>query len=63
MKADKRYITQITKQDLKEIADAANSYGGDGIDVKPTANGLEISIDKEQFSRWVRVIMQGGKLQ
>ena len=63
MKADKRYITQITKQDLKEIADAANAHGGDGIDVKPTADGLEISIDKEQFSRWVRILIDGGKLQ
>ena len=63
MTADKQHITQITKQDLREIADAANSYGGDGINVNRTGDGLEISIDKEQLSRWVRVLIRGGKLQ
>ena len=41
MTADKQHITQITKQDLREIADAANSYGGDGINVNRTGDGLE----------------------
>ena len=63
MKADKKYLTQVTRQDLSEMADAANSYGGDGIDVKRTQDGLEISIDKAQFTRWVRILMNGGKLQ
>lgn len=63
MKSDKKYLTQITRQDLQEIADAANSFGGDGINVQRTQNGLEISIDKEQLSRWIRVVVRGGKLQ
>lgn len=63
MKPGKKYLTQITSQDLREIADAANAFGGDGIDVKRTQDGLEISIDKEQLSRWIRVVVQGGKLQ
>ena len=63
MKPDKKYLTQITSQDLREIADAANAFGGDGINVQRTQDGLEISIDKEQLSRWIRVVVQGGKLQ
>ena len=63
MDANKKFITQITRKDLSEIAAAANSHGGDGINVVPTGDGLEISIDTEQFSRWVRVIINGGKLQ
>ena len=63
MKPDKKYLTQVTIQDLREIADAANSFGGDGINVRRTQDGLEISIDKAQLSRWIRVVMDGGKLQ
>ena len=62
MDADKKFITQISKKDLQEIAKAANAYSGDGINVTPTDAGLEIAIDKEQFSRWVHVIINGGKL-
>ena len=58
----KRYITQITSKDMEEIAAAANSHGGDGIDVIPTSEGLEISIDRAQFTRWVKTIMNGGTI-
>ncbi len=62
MDANKKHITDITRRDLKEIADAANSYGGDGIDVVHTNDGLEISIDRGQFTRWVKTIMSGGNI-
>ena len=45
MDGKKRYITQITTKDMQEIAAAANAHAGDGIDVIPTSEGLEISID------------------
>lgn len=63
MDPNKRFVTSLTRQDIREIADAANAYAGDGIDVIRTPDGLEISIDKMQFTRWVKTIIEGGKLQ
>ena len=62
MDGKKRYITQITTKDMQEIAAAANSHGGDGIDVTPTGDGLEISIDRAQLTRWVQAIINGGSI-
>ena len=62
MNANKKYLSDITKKDLEEIAAAANAHGGDGIDVVPTNDGLEISIDRGQFTRWVKTIMSGGNI-
>lgn len=63
MEKGKRHITQISKGDLSEIADAANLYGGDGIDVSRNDDGLEIKIDKGQLERWIRVVVDGRHLQ
>lgn len=62
MDANKSHITDITRRDLEEIAAAANSYGGDGIDVDRTNDGLRISVDRGQLARWVRTIMNGGNI-
>ncbi len=62
MDAQKRHITEITRRDLEEIAAAANAFGGDGIDVIPTVNGLSIEIDRDQFTRWVKTIINGGNI-
>ena len=62
MDADKKHITDITRRDLKEIADAANSYGGDGIDVVRTNDGLRVSVDRDQLTRWVKTIRNGGNI-
>ncbi len=62
MDKDKAYITEISKADLREIAGAANAYAGDGIDVTRTDDGLMISIDRAQFTRWVKTIMNGGNI-
>ena len=59
MDGDKKYITQLSAQDLKEIAMAANTHSGEGIDVIPTSEGLEISIDRAWLTRCVRKIMNG----
>ena len=50
------------RRDLKEIADAANSYGRDGIDVERMNDGLRVSVDRGQFTRWVKTIMNGGTI-
>ena len=62
MDANKKHITDITRRDLEEIADAANSYGGDGIDVERTNDGLRVSVDRGQLTRWVKTIMYGGNI-
>ena len=62
MDRNKRYITQITRADLRDIADAANAYGGDGIDVHKTQNGLMVEIDRNQLTRWVKTIINGGHI-
>lgn len=62
MDRKKEYITQITKSDLEEMADAANTYSGDGIDVDHTPDGLMISIDRSQLTRWVKTIINGGTI-
>lgn len=62
MERNKTYITQITKKDLEEIADACNVYAGEGIEITRTENGIEIKVDRDQFTRWVKKIMQGGSI-
>ena len=62
MDKDKAYITEISKADMREVADAANAFGGDGIDVTRTDEGLMISIDRSQFTRWVKTIINGGNI-
>ena len=62
MDADKKYITGITRADLKEIAAACNSYGGPGIDVYLTEQGLKFEVDRQQLTRWVKEIMEGRSI-
>ena len=62
MDRNKRYITQITRADLRDMADAANAYGGDGIDVNKTEHGLMIELDRDQLTRWVKTIINGGNI-
>lgn len=63
MRPDKKYIVQVTGKDMREIADAANAHGGEGVIVDRTQDGLEISIDKVQLTRWIRIVIAGGVLQ
>lgn len=62
MDANKKHITDLTRRDLKEIADAANAHPGDGIDIERTNDGLRVSVDRGQFTRWVKTIMNGGNI-
>lgn len=62
MDANKSHITEITKKDLEEIAGAANMYPGDGIDISRNQDGYEIKIDRDQLTRWVKTIMNGGTI-
>ena len=62
MDPNKKYITQITKHDLKELADVANVYSGDGIDISRNEDGLMISVDRSQLARWIKTIIAGGNI-
>jgi len=62
MKADKQYITQITSEDLKEIAEAANIHGSDGIILSKDGDGLAVSIDKQALRMWVNEIIKGKEI-
>ena len=62
MEAKKQYITEITSKDLEEIAAMANAYPGDGIELMRNPDGMEISIDRGQLTRWVKTIMAGGNI-
>ena len=62
MDGKKKYLIQITGSDLREIAMAANAHGGDGINVAPCDNGLEISIDLQFLQEVVLRILRGQSL-
>ena len=60
MRTDIKHITEISRRDLKEIADVVNLRGGDGIDVDKTDSGLVISIDGDYLAAVVKRIIYGG---
>lgn len=62
MDGKKKYLTEITRSDLMEIAMAANAHGGDGINVLPCEAGLEISIDLQFLQEVVMRILRGQSL-
>lgn len=62
MTPNKRYITQISKDDLREIAAAANMKAGDGIELVPDPSGIIVRIDKEQLKRWIWTFWKNGGL-
>ena len=53
MDKNKKYLSQITKKDLEEIAAAANIYPGPGINIDRNPDGLCISVDIDQLRRWI----------
>lgn len=55
MKLDKEYITQISADDLREIAQAANLRQGVGVRVDRVRDALEVSISQEAFKRMVYI--------
>lgn len=62
MKADIKYITQISASDLKEIAGVVNMETGDGIQIDRSQSGLRISVDKQAIRMWVQTIINGGQI-
>ena len=62
MDKNKQYITEISKSDMEQLADAANLYAGEGIDVERTSTGLEISIDRQKLRRWIQMVIEGKSI-
>lgn len=52
-----KYITQISRQDMSDIVDAVQIYGGDGIIVDKTKNGLEIRLDDEYINFIIKKVI------
>lgn len=59
MNRNKQYITEISKSDMEQLADAANLHSGEGIEVERTSTGLEISIDRQKLRRWIQMVIEG----
>lgn len=62
MDANKTYITEITKHDLKEIAEAANAYQGDGISINRTQAGMMIGLDLPALERMIKNVIDHGSI-
>lgn len=55
-----KYITQITAEELREVAAAANTHGGDLVIVNRQEDGLEISVDMQQLRDFVQRVIREG---
>ena len=62
MNVDKQYLSQINRRDFEQITAAANMHGGDGIDINLADGGYQVSVDRDQLTRWVKTIMAGGNI-
>lgn len=57
------YITQITKQDLKEIAAATNLVPGFCIRIDPFEGGVKIGIDQVALAQAINGFIRNGGAQ
>ena len=60
MKPDKSFIFQLTKEDLREIANATNPKPGFGINIEKTKDGIQISIDKQALALAINGFYRNG---
>ncbi|MBO7686549.1 MAG: hypothetical protein J6V72_09205 [Kiritimatiellae bacterium] len=57
------YITDITREDLKELARAAKPVAGLGMEIEPKGDGIQFSISESQFKRMVWAFMKNCGVQ
>lgn len=62
MQTDVKYITQLSSNDLKEIANVVNMETGEGIQIDRSKSGMRISVDKQAIRMWVTTIINGGEI-
>lgn len=60
MNAGVEYVTQLTRDDLKEIAAACNLEAGLGILVEKREGCVRISVDQSQLKRWMWNFYRNG---
>ena len=59
----KKYITQITGEDMREIAAVTNLQPGFLIHLEKTAEGMRIEIDKTAFALALNGFFRNGGMQ
>ena len=67
MEANKKYITQITSADLRELAALTHLEAGDGLTISYTSNGVRFDIDYAKLTGMLNnlgiaadAVQQGG---
>ena len=60
MNAVIEYVTQLTREDLKEIAAACNLEAGLGIVIEKREGCVRISVDQSQLKRWMWNFYRNG---
>lgn len=60
MKRGKKYITELTAQDLLEIANATNPQAGFCINIEKSNDGLKISIDQKALALAINGFFRNG---
>lgn len=60
MNAGIDYVTQLTREDLNEIAAACNLEAGLGIVIEKREGCVRISVDQSQLKRWMWNFYRNG---
>lgn len=60
MKRGKKYVTQLTAQDLLEIANATDPQAGFCINIEKSNDGLKISIDQKALALAINGFFRNG---
>lgn len=56
----KKYITQLTAEDLREIANATNPQPGFLINIEKSKDGLKISVDPKALALAINGFIRNG---
>lgn len=60
MKKDITHITQLTKHDLQEIANATDPKAGFCINIEKSSDGLKISVDQKALALAINGFIRNG---
>lgn len=56
----KKYITQLTAEDLREIANATNPQPGFLINIEKSKDGIKISVDQKALALAINGFFRNG---
>ena len=60
MTGNEKYLSELTREDLKRIAACTNISFAPGVTIDRTANGIKIGIDKQQLKLWMWTFYHNG---